>query len=428
MGEEETEIRCSFCNRKRSDELVILRSTIKHDVFICEKCIDRSRAVIEEALKSKEKEQDDDCGRKTESGTPHDIARFLDQYVIGQDEAKRKLSVAIYNHMKLLAHADNSDGDVEIEKSNILMVGPSGCGKTHLVKSLARLFKVPYAIADATTLTESGYVGADVETVLQKLLNNANGDIERAERGIVFIDEIDKKANKSQENNSITRDVSGEGVQQALLKLIEGSEVEVQLTGQRRHPYSDTVTINTSKILFIVGGAFPGIENIIMKRKNYKTQSSVGITLGNATEKLASSVHYNEVITDVTHEDFRKFGLIPEMLGRLPIICPLKELTEEELVQILTEPKNALVKQYQEMLKYDKVNLTFTDDALKAIAHKAIKDKTGARGLRSIMEESLVNVMFDVPATMKNTDKQGSLVITQACIEDGVSPELELCA
>lgn len=285
---------------------------------------------------------------------------------------------------------------------------------------------MPYAIADATTLTESGYVGSDVETVLQKLLNNANGDVKQAERGIVFIDEIDKKANKGGESNSITRDVSGEGVQQALLKLIEGNKVDVQLEGQRKHPYAETVEIDTSKILFIVGGAFPGIEDIIKKRLKYKSVANMGINLTNKEEKLAKQAEYNEVITQVTTEDFRKYGLIPEFLGRLPIICPLKELTEDELCRILTEPKNALVKQYETMLKYDNVDIKFEKEALKAIAQKAIKNKTGARGLRSIMENLLLKVMYNVPTKMQQTDKKGKMIITKECIEDNIEPKLTL--
>ena len=332
---------------------------------------------------------------------------------------------------QLLEHWDNiQEGDVEVEKSNILMVGPTGSGKTHLIKNLARLFKVPYAICDATTLTESGYVGSDVETVLQKLLNAANGDVKLAERGIVFIDEIDKKANKGGVNNSITRDVSGEGVQQALLKLIEGNKVDVQLEGQRKHPYSDMVQIDTSKILFIVGGAFPGIDEIIKRRLNYKVTSSVGIMLDEAEEeKLAGEVDINEVIDKVNQEDFRNYGLIPEFLGRLPIICPLKELTEDQLCQILTEPKNALVKQYKELLKYDKVDLEFDQDALKAIANKAIVTKTGARGLRSIMENLLLDTMYSIPGQMrKEKNKRGSLVITKDCVENDKKPELVIKA
>lgn len=262
---------------------------------------------------------------------------------------------------------------------------------------------------------------------MQKLLNNADGDIKAAERGIVFIDEIDKKANKSGVNNSITRDVSGEGVQQALLKLIEGNKVDVQLNGQRKHPHVDTVEIDTSKILFIVGGAFPGLEEIIKKRLNYKTKYSVGICIDDKEEKLSKDVDKNEVLMQANHEDFRSYGLIPEFLGRLPIICPLQELTEEQLCEILTEPKNALVKQYQTMLKYDKVNLEIEKDALKAIARKAIKNNTGARGLRTIMENTLLDTMYSVPSKMrKNKDKHGSLVITRECIEESKKPELKV--
>ena len=269
-----------------------------------------------------------------------------------------------------------------------------------------------------------------METVLQKLINAADGDIKLAERGIVFIDEIDKKANKGGINNSITRDVSGEGVQQALLKLIEGNKVDVQLEGQRKHPYSDTVEIDTSKILFIVGGAFPGIEEIIKKRLKYKAVSTVGINLDDDQEnKLSENVPINDIIDKVTHDDFRNYGLIPEFLGRLPIICPLKELTEEELCRILTEPKNALVKQYQAMLKYDNVDLTFDDDALKAIANKAITTKTGARGLRSIMESLLLDPMFSIPKRMQDAKgRYGSLVITKDCIENNTKPELTIKA
>lgn len=416
-----SKVKCGFCGRSQ-DDAFLLTSPLGHGVAICDECVKLAYDCVKNALGESEEEAVEKAveskieTKPAENMTPTEIRRFLDQYVIGQDYAKRILSVAVYNHMKMLNHYDQiKDGDVELEKSNVLMVGPSGCGKTHLIKNLARLFKVPYAIADATTLTESGYVGSDVETVLQKLLFSANGDVKQAERGIVFIDEIDKKANKSQENNSITRDVSGEGVQQGLLKLIEGGIVDVQLSGQRRHPYADTVPVDTSKILFVVGGAFPGIDQIIKRRLHYKAVSSVGLNLDGEEERLQSKVAYNEVIDQAIADDFRKFGLIPEFIGRLPVICPMKELTEGELVQILTEPKNALVKQYQEMLKYDKVELTFTEGALKAIAHKAIESKTGARGLRSIMEHLLLDTMYSIPEEARQSDG-GKLIITEANI------------
>ena len=309
---------------------------------------------------------------------------------------------------------------MEIEKSNILLIGPSGSGKTHIVKTLAKLFDVPYAIADATTLTESGYVGADVESVLQKLLTAANGDIKRAERGIIFIDEIDKKANKGGENTSITRDVSGEGVQQALLKIIEGSVVEV-FDEKRRNPMGVTKEIDTSKILFIVGGAFPGIEKFIKNRLQYRQQTTIGIDLGEAGEKnaLSREVEYNEVIDQVTTEDLRKYGMIPEFLGRLPVICCLHELGEEQLVQILTEPKNALVKQYQQLLSYDGIKLELEQEALQAIAHRAIANKTGARGLRAIMEEVLLDTMFAAPDKLKGG---GTVVVSEDNVLNHTEP------
>ena len=425
-----TKMKCAFCGRSE-DDAFLLTSPLGRGIAICEECVKVAYDCVKEALGEAEEKAAAKVTKKAEEAniaeemTPTEIRRFLDQYVIGQDYAKKILSVAVYNHMKMLNHYDSiKDGDVELEKSNVLMVGPSGCGKTHIIKNLARLFKVPYAIADATTLTESGYVGSDVETVLQKLLFSANGDVKKAERGIVFIDEIDKKANKSQENNSITRDVSGEGVQQGLLKLIEGGIVDVQLSGQRRHTYADTVPVDTSKILFVVGGAFPGIDQIIKKRLHYKAVSSVGLNLDGEEELLQSKVAYNEVIDKAIADDFRKFGLIPEFIGRLPVICPMKELTEEELVAILTEPKNALVKQYQEMLKYDKVELSFTEEALRAIAHEAITSKTGARGLRSIMEHLLLDTMYSIPEQARQSGG-GKLVITKEHITENAPLVLE---
>ena len=405
---------CSFCDAEEDGDLNVLKSATK-DIYICENCIRSGYEYLKDQYNSNEVQDIDETLL-----TPAEIRSFLDQYVIGQDKAKKILSTAVYNHMKILNHYDNaSDGDVEIEKSNVIMLGPSGSGKTHIVKSLARLFKVPYAIVDATSLTESGYVGADVETILQKLLLNANGDTKRAERGIIFIDEIDKKANKGLESMNITRDVSGEGVQQALLKIIEGSVVDVPMTGKRVHPEAPMVQIDTSKILFIVGGAFPGIEKIIKKRLNYKNTASMGLKLKHSEEEvISSSVEYNSVIDKVTAEDLKKYGLIPELLGRLPVICTLKELTEDELCDILVKPKNALVKQYSEILKYDNIELKFDNQALRSIAQKAIKNSTGARGLRSIMENLLLDSMYSLPGKAKNT----TVIITKETVEDDAEP------
>lgn len=339
---------------------------------------------------------------------PYEIKEFLDHYVIGQDDAKKTLAIALYNHMKrikLLA----KNPDIEIEKSNILMIGPSGSGKTHLVKSLAKLFNVPYAIADATTLTESGYVGSDVEVILQKLYFAANGNIQAAEQGIVFIDEIDKKATKSQENTTITRDVSGEGVQQALLKLMEGGNIDVQLTGARKHPYSDSVTINTQNILFIVGGAFNKIEDIIRKRLYNNHSNMIGLTKKNEAKNIANP-QYNELISYVNTDDLRKFGLISELIGRLPVICTLKELSEDELCDILEKPRNSIIKQYSTLLEAeDGIRLSFTKEALTYIAQKAILNHTGARGLRSQVERILKDTMYS--CLKENPEKEINITL-----------------
>lgn len=429
MSNNKNKIVCSFCGEDYTDKpsVLILEAPGNPELHICEKCLAKGYSLIQQNDSCKNQEFNTEDEYK-EVLTPMQIKSFLDQYVIGQEKAKQILSVATYNHMKLLDHYDNcQDKDVELEKSNIILCGPSGSGKTHLIKTLAKLFDVPYAICDATSLTESGYVGADVESVLQKLIINANNDIGRAERGIVFIDEIDKKANKGSENNSITRDVSGEGVQQALLKLIEGSIVDVPISGRRLNPEAKALQIDTSKILFIVGGAFPGIEKIIKKRLNYKNISSIGIDLTNNNESnnlLSKDVEYNMVIEQVNHEDLKKYGLIPEFLGRLPIICPLKELTEDEMCRILTEPKNALIKQYQALMEYDDIELSFDNKSIKAIAKKALNNKTGARGLRSIMENILLDIMYTAPDEVKKANHKCVLKFTEKCITDNVKPEL----
>ena len=391
---------CIFCGKEANDNKIIT-SFLEQDKGICLSCLQEVAASFKLPINTKPKKKMVIKGKEAKLLKPHEIKTFLDEYVIGQHNAKRTLAIAIYNHMKRLALLEKST-DVEIEKSNVLMLGPSGCGKTHMIKTLAKLLNVPYAIVDSTTLTESGYVGSDVEIILQKLYYAAGGDVEEAERGIVFIDEIDKKANKQQENTSITRDVSGEGVLQALLKLLEGNVVDVQLTGQRRHPYGDTVAIDTSKILFIAGGAFLGIEKLIAARLNLKERRPIGI--GVEQDNLSTNLCYNDLIEKVDVKDLLKFGMIPELLGRFPIICPMKELGEKDLCRILTEPKNALVKQYSELLKFDGLSLDFDEDALALIANKAIQNGTGARGLRSQLERILKNAMYSCKASSGNND------------------------
>jgi ATP-dependent Clp protease ATP-binding subunit ClpX len=385
---------CSFCGREESEKFPLVSDPDK-TTFICRDCWDKVGEYF--ALYSKADEEDSLSWKDL---TPSKIKAHLDKYIIGQDRAKRVLSVAAYNHYKMLDYS-RKNNEVEMEKSNILMLGPTGVGKTAIIKALAKILNVPFAITDATTLTENGYVGADPESCVQRLLYAAEGDVAKTETGIIYIDEIDKISCKG-ENMSITRDVSGEGVQQALLKIIEGTVVDVPEKGQRRHPNAETTRIDTSKILFIVGGAFVGIDNIIKRRKKIATKNTFGFT-DQKDIKTADKIQYNEIIDEVSTDDLKKYGLIPELLGRLPVITPLHELTKRQLCQILTEPKNALIKQYQESFKYDGVKLEFEDEALLAIADKAIKNGTGARGLRAILENLLLDRMFDIPDLKEET-------------------------
>ena len=402
-------VRCSFCGKAQENVKKIVAGP---GVYICDECIELCNSIIENEIYEEDENYTLDGLEKIPS--PKEIKEILDEYVIGQENAKKTLSVAVYNHYKRIAHEEESDkDDVEIQKSNILRVGPTGCGKTLLASTLAKILNVPFAIADATTLTEAGYVGEDVENILLKLIQAADGDIQKAEKGIIYIDEIDKITRKS-ENPSITRDVSGEGVQQALLKIVEGTVASVPPQGGRKHPHQELLQINTENILFICGGAFEGLEDII---KNRTGKKSIGF--GTQIQSTKEVGRY-EVFEQLLPQDLLKFGLIPEFIGRLPIVATLKELDKEALKKILTEPKNALVKQYKKLFEMDDVELEFKPEAINAIVEKAIERKTGARGLRSIIEDIMRDVMFDIPSN-PNIEK---CIITEKTVLENSEPEV----